>query len=354
MRKFFAKFFGQSAKSLEKEKQEFVSQSETEKVPNVIPENEVTFLTPSEEIKPEQKPNNKIIEQRRKKLQKKTSTDIIELNPRDVMEIMEVPFLALSKKRKKPIIYESKDGKTRIKISAHSEHYVASIYDWDIILFVSAKMQEVINSGSDIPPKTLIIPRHELLKSIHRHSVTKQKEDLELSLNRLQLTLIETTIRNEDYRYRGGFSFLDSWRYTERKDIKEFRITLSDWLYEMACSKGSLLKVDPEYFKITSGLKRFLYRTARKHVGSKNSRWEFSAKTLYNRSGSEREFKKFKHDLKKAVVDNDLPRYSMEWIGEDEREKVGFINKEMIEKLCSITHEPNENQESPTLFQHDP
>ena len=78
------------------------------------------------------------------------------------------------------------------------------------------------------------------------------------------------------------------------------------------------------------------------------------SKTLYDRSGSEREFKKFKHDLKKAVVDNDLPGYSMEWIGEDEREKVCFINKEMIEKLCSITHEPNENQESPTLSQHSP
>lgn len=348
MREFFAKFFSRLAKSLEKEKQEFVSQSknqpEAEKVPNIIPENEVTFLTSSEEIKPEQKPNNKVIEQRGKKPRKKTSTDITELNPRDVVEIMEVPFLALSKKRTKPIIYESKDGKTKIKISAHREHYVASIYDWDIILFVSAKMQEVINSGSDIPPKTLIIPRNELLKSIHRHSVTKQKEDLELSLNRLQSTLIETTIRNEDYRYRGGFSFLDSWGYTERKDIKEFRITLSDWLYDMTCSKGSLLKVDPEYFKITSGLKRFLYRTARKHVGSKNNSWAFSTRTLYERSGSEQEFKKFRYDLKKAIANNDIPGYFIEWIEEKGKEKVCFISREGLEKICSILPESNENQ----------
>lgn len=341
MRQFFAKFLSRLAKKLEKEKQELVNQSGN---------------TPEEDIKiiPEQKSDNRAIRQKERKQQKKTSTDVTVLDPRDLMEIMEVPFLALSKKRTKPIIYESKDGKTKIKISAHREHYVASIYDWDIILFVSAKMQEVINSSSDIPPKTLIIPRHELLKSIHRHSVTKQKEDLELSLNRLQSTLIETTIRNEDYRYRGGFSFLDSWGYTERKDIKEFRITLSDWLYEMTCSKGSLLKVNPEYFKITSGLKRFLYRTARKHVGSKNNSWTFSIRTLYERSGSEQEFKKFRYDLKKAVADNDLPVYAMEWTGKDEREKVCFINKEMIEKLCSITYEPNENQESPTLFQHSP
>jgi len=327
MRQFFAKLLSRLAKSLEKEKLEFVSRSETEKVPNVIPENEITLLTSSEEIKSEQKPNNKAIENREKKQQKiSTSTDVVEFNPRDMIEIMEVPFLALSKNRTKPIIYKSKDGKRKIKVSAHREHYVASIYDWDIILLISAKMQEVINSGSDIPARTLIIPRNEILKALHKHNGKKQEKDLKESLARLKLTGIETTIRNENGRYDAGFGFLDSWGYTDRKDLKELRITLSQWLYDGICKKGALLKVSQGYFDLTSGLKKFLYRTARKHVGYKDL-WEFSVEKLYEKSGSEREFKKFKYDLKKAVFDNDIPDYFLEWKENGGKTLILFKNK---------------------------
>jgi hypothetical protein len=89
-------------------------------------------------------------------------------NPaRDLMEIMEVPFLSLSKNRRNPIVYESPDGARKVKVTRHTGHFLASIYDWDIILFVASKMQEILNSGSDIPPRTMIIPRHEILSAIH-------------------------------------------------------------------------------------------------------------------------------------------------------------------------------------------
>jgi plasmid replication initiation protein len=250
----------------------------------------------------------------------------IPFDPRDIMEIMEVPFLSLSKNRENPICYKSKDGKTKIKISAHREHYVASIYDWDIIQLIAGRIQEKMNYNSDIPSKTLVIERHKLIKSLRKHDVRKTAKEIESGLSRLNSTLIETTIRNEDYRYKGGFGFLDSWGYTERKDIKEFKITLSQWLYDGICKKGALLKVSPEYFNITSGIKKFLYRIARKHVGN-NEHWEFSAEKLYEKSASEREFKKFKYDLKKAVVDNDIPEYFLEWRRDQSKSYVRFINK---------------------------
>ena len=143
-------------------------------------------------------------------------------------------------------------------------------------------------------------------------------------MSRLQLTGIETTIRNETGKYGAGFGFLDSWGYTTRKDIREIWINLSDWLYEGICAKGSLLMVDPEYFSMTSGLKRFLYRTARKHVGIQGGSWEFLLKTLYEKSGSEQEFKLFKRDLKKAVLDNDVPGYNLEWIEKEGKVFVKF------------------------------
>lgn len=278
----------------------------------------------------------------------KKKTEIIparERSLRDFAEMMEVPFLALSKNRKNPIIYESEDGEVKIKVSRHTEHFVASIYDWDIILFVAGKMQEILNEAKDIPPRTMVFPRHELLKTIHKHNVNTQQKRLEDSLHRLRRTAIDTTIRNKDYRYKADFGFIDSWDYTERKDVKEIRITLSQWLYDGICRQGSLLKINSEYFSLTSGLKKFLYRTARKHAGNNKDGWEFSVEKLYEKSGSEREFKKFKSDLKIAVLENDIPEYSMEWV-EKKGKTLVFFKRYGIQELDKLIEEIEAVQEN--------
>ena len=268
---------------------------------------------------------------KQKKIQKQETPKLPELTAkerasRDLSEMMEVPFLALSKNRIRPICYEKKNGKNtmRVRISAHSEHYIASIYDWDIILFVAGKIQQIINEGSDIPPRKIIFARHEILKALSKHDGKKQEIDLRAALSRLQATRVETNIRNEDRRHGSVFSFIDGWAYTDRKDVREIWVNLSDWLYEGICAKGSLLMVDSAYFSMTSGLKKFLYRTARKHAGIQGGSWEFLLKTLYEKSGSEQELKFFKRDLKKAIFDNDIPGYNLEWIEKEGKVFVKF------------------------------
>jgi plasmid replication initiation protein len=322
MKKLFAEFLGKVVKLFRVE-QEFIDQIEPQKRVEHDP------------------PRRKILKKQEILRGKKVKDGSIVVHDprdiRDVMELMEVPFVALSKNRTAPIVYVSPDGKSKVKISRHSEHYLASIYDWDIILFVASKLQEIINSKKEIPPRTLIVPRHELLKALHKHDGKKEEKDLKASLARLKLTGIETTIHNEDGRYEAGFGFLDSWGYTDRKDIKEFRITLSEWLYAVACRNGALLKINPAYFKITSGIKRFLYRTARKHVGKQNSSWEFSIERLYKKSGSEQIFRFFKRDLKKAVQDNDIPGYLLEWVEEDGKTLIRFINARKFAKAALLS-----------------
>jgi plasmid replication initiation protein len=340
MNQSISRFLGRLAKSFEGEETQEISlrkpkvkEIEQDSISNLENEEKPPII---EQKKQDEKQTRKKIDTRRKKPREGETVTIDPRDIRDIIELMEFPFLALSKNRTAPIVYENSDGSVKVRISGHPPHYVASVYDWDIILFVASKMQEIINFQSDIPPRTLIVPRYELLKALHKHDGKKEEKDLKASLSRLKLTGIETTIRNEDGRYDAGFGFLDSWGYTDRKDVREFRITLSQWLYDGICRKGSLLKVRPEYFKITSGFKKFLYRTARKHVGIQNDSWTFPIESLYKKSGSEQEFKKFKYKLKKAVEDNDIPAYSMKWIEEDGKEKVLFISKKKeIEKILS-------------------
>ena len=336
MRKFLSSFLRRLAKKFdEKEVQQFVHLEQTE-----LSKEAIEASKPLQEIKPKEPKSKKI-----------KGPKLPELSPqeraaRDITEMMEVPFLALSKNRREPIIYEKHDGKNmmRVKVSRHTGHFLASIYDWDIVLYVSGKMQEILNNGSDIPPRTMVIPRHEILKALKRDSGGQRQKELEASLSRLQLTGIDTTIRNEDGRYRAGFGFLDSWGYTKREDVKEIHITLSQWLYDGICAKGALLMVDPDYFNITSGLKRFLYRTARKHVGGHGKTWEFSARTLYEKSGSEREFRFFKRDLKEAILQNDISGYHLEWNDRNRESFVSFRNLRKISLLTDLNEAPQQGE----------
>ena len=347
MRKSISRFFVRLAKFFEEEEVQEVIPAKLK--PHQEIEQEYTKTNGTEApptIVEEKKQKKRVKEKNKVRGKKPKDWGIVTIDPRDirdVMELMEVPFVSLSKNRTAPIIYESPNGKSKVKISCHPPYHVASIYDWDIIIFVSSKLQETINSTSDIPPRTLIVSRNELIKAIYRHAGKTTESEIEAALNRLRSTFIETTIHNEDYRYKGGFGFLDNWGYTERKDVKEFRITLSEWLYEITCSKGALLKVHPEYFKITSGLKRFLYRTARKHVGKQNEVWTFSIETLHEKSGSEQELKKFKYDLKKTVKNNDIPGYFLDWVEKDGKAFVRFINarKEIKKILSESSNQPS-------------
>ena len=288
----------------------------------------------------------KVEEKQEKPLQKK-KTEIIpypEKPLRDVIDLMEFPFVALSKDRTNPIIYENEDKTQKVVISGHRGQFIASIYDWDIILVVAGRIQEILNKRSDIPSRNVTIPRHELLKALHRQGARKDQKSLEKSLDRLKSTLINTTVNNKDLRHRAGFGFIDSWGYLERKNNRETRIihiSLSDWLYELCCAQGSLLKSNRLYFDITSGLKKFLYRTARKHAGVKG--WEFSLETLYEKSGSEGNIRKFKSKLKAAVIDNDLPDYSLEWIERQGKISIGFKKMSKVDELDRIIEKHEEN-----------
>ena len=72
------------------------------------------------------------------------------------------------------------------------------------------------------------------------------------------------------------------------------------------------------------GFKEFLYRTARKHAGKNKDGWRLTVEGLYEKSGSENDFRKFKSKIKTAVLDDDIPEYSLEWIEKEGKSSVLF------------------------------
>ena len=61
---------------------------------------------------------------------------------RDNRDVMECPFLALQKRRAKPIKYAA--GSAHVRVSGDVEYGIATIWDWDVIIGLSAQINEAV------------------------------------------------------------------------------------------------------------------------------------------------------------------------------------------------------------------
>jgi plasmid replication initiation protein len=88
-------------------------------------------------------------------------------------------------------------------------------------------------------------------------------------------------------------------------------ITLSNWVYEGIVNERSLLTMHTDYFLLTGGLERALYRIARKHAGNQPDGWTCRIEVLYEKTGSDSQPKEFNRMLRKVVERNQLPEYAL-------------------------------------------
>lgn len=68
----------------------------------------------------------------------------------------------------------------------------------------------------------------------------------------------------------------------------------------------------PDYFLLSGGLERALYRIARKHVGSQQGGWLCRVEVLRDKTGSDAQPKEFNRMLRRVIEADQLPEYAME------------------------------------------
>jgi plasmid replication initiation protein len=89
-------------------------------------------------------------------------------------------------------------------------------------------------------------------------------------------------------------------------------LTLSEWFYEGILMDGGLLSINPVYFSITGGRERWLYRVARKHSGGAGPEgFAISLQTLYEKSGAEGTYRRFKFEIQAIANKNELPHFDL-------------------------------------------
>lgn len=240
---------------------------------------------------------------------------LADLPLRDQREIMERPFFSLAKsKRVKPIDYQSPDGKLWVHVSGNPDYGMATIWDADILIYCASLLADMARRGVNDVPRTLHLMPYDLLRAIGRPTTGRAYELLGQALDRLVSTTIKTNIRAESRR-EATFSWLDGW--TQLVDEKTERsrgmtIEVSNWFWEGVMMQGGVLSIDRAYFDLTGGRERWLYRVARKHAGGAGEAgFAIAMPTLFEKSGAEGQYRRFKFEIAKIVERNELPGYAL-------------------------------------------
>ena len=252
---------------------------------------------------------------------------------RDQRDTMERPFFSLAKKpRFAPIEYNV--GDVWVEVSANPKFGIATIWDADILIWASTQVTEALDRGLT-PSRTIHFYPHNLLKSIRRPTGGEHYMRLRAALDRLTHTAVRTNIRAQGKKKAASFHWLESW--TEVTDEKTgettgMTLTLPDWLFQGIAMKGGVLTIHEDYFLLTGGIERWLYRVARKHAGQQETGWQFTMRQLYEKSGSTARFSDFALDVRKVVEIDSLPEYTSNIHKNEEGDEViHFLKRDTLD-----------------------
>ena len=256
---------------------------------------------------------------------------------KDQREVMERPFFSLSKrKRLKPIEYTSPDREIWVHVSGNPAFGIATIWDADILIWATSKINQMRDAGSNDLPRTLHTTAYDLLKAIRRDTGGKGYRELQAALQRLEATTIQTSMRAPKRQQRAQFGWLDEWTMEVDPNTAAPRgltLTLSNWVYEGVIRDRSLLTLHPDYFTLSGGVERAIYRIARKHAGDQATGWTCRVSVLHDKTGSESPLKQFSYLLKRIVSANNLPEYDLSYVSTaDNSSAVHFIRRDAAER----------------------
>lgn len=226
---------------------------------------------------------------------------------RDGLDLMAIPVVSLAKGRRvEPIRFTR--GESSVEVSAPPHIGIATIWDFDFVLWAISHLNDAVNRG-ETPSPTIRAPAYDILRAVRRGTSGREYQGLKDALDRLKSTTIRTTIRANGRRGE-TFSLVERVQWSEDSLGKPLgvSITLPDWFYR-AVLDHRVLSLDSRYFDLSGGLSRWLYRVSRKQAGDRPDGWRWTLVDLHQRSGVTSPLKAFAYDLRKLIKANPLPEY---------------------------------------------
>lgn len=242
---------------------------------------------------------------------------------RDQQDLMSYPFFSLAKgARMQPIRYEQ--GPVSISVEGVPNIGIATIWDADVLIWAASQIAAAINRGAPTSPR-IHTSIGDMLRFIQRGTSLHDYQRLRAALNRLQATTISTSLRQGRLLHQHRFSWIAEWQELAHDNGRSagIEILLADWFYTGALDESTLLSLHPNYFRLTGGMQRWLYRLVRKHGGRQRGGWRFALRQLYARSGSVQRYSDFALEIRR-LVSRPLLEYALHLEREHDEEYLCF------------------------------
>jgi plasmid replication initiation protein len=228
--------------------------------------------------------------------------DVADVSLKDTRHAMVFPFLSLSKRpRFEPMEYKNPETGDTVLVSGSKPYGIATIWDFDVMIWLFGQMAAEMNDGRK-PGRKLGFHAYDCLQGIKRSTGGEDYKRLENALERLKTTAIQTNV--DDRREMRIFGWLDEARIQRDKAGRAayVEVILSDWVYQKITDPKNILTLHRNYFLLTGGIAKQLYRTARKMAGQRE--FKISLNELANRSGVE-DAKHFAQAVRKIAADDE-------------------------------------------------
>lgn len=251
---------------------------------------------------------------------------------RDQRDLMAHPFFSLSKSRRvAPIHYKA--GDVELQVYAVAEHGMATIWDADVLIWAASQILAAQDRGLPTSRFFRFTP-YQLLNAIGRTTGARSYFLIKGALTRLQSTVIRTNIRHGEHWRRQQFSWINEWEElaTRSGRVEGMEFVLPEWLYQGIVDRRLVLAIDPDYFALTGGIERWLYRVARKHAGRQSDGWRFELRHLHAKSGSLARYSDFAIDVRAIARRQPFPGYLIAIERGSDTEELVHIRP--VEKLC--------------------
>lgn len=243
------------------------------------------------------------------------SPEIYDAPLKDDVNLMDVAPFSLGKTKREGVIrYELKD--CLITIDGSASAGLATVFDYDIFLHMVSSLAEAMRRYQieemkglrpDLPARVYRPSAAHILRFCQRSSGGKQYKDLESALDRLQGTRIKIVNLSDGKRREVvAMPLIQTYKViskTASGNIDVVEIGIPDWVYNgVVRQKGSphILTLNPQYFLITQGIGRYIYRLARKAAGKGEARYGMSE--IHKRSGSMQGLPQFAQKVRQFVA----------------------------------------------------
>tara|TARA_R110001592_G_scaffold343029_1_gene633179 strand:+ start:22280 stop:23146 length:867 start_codon:yes stop_codon:yes gene_type:complete len=241
--------------------------------------------------------------------------DLIDVNTKGDISSMEYPIFALSTKKDTEIYrFDNPDTGSWLEIIP-SVKGRATIFDKDLMLYITSQLVEAQNRGKKTSRKVKIVA-YDFLKATNRRTDGKSYAALSDVLARLRGTTFRSNIQEDGKvgKSRTGyvFGFIEDAVISEVNGrMTSIEVTIGERL-AAAISRNEVLTYDRSYFKLRSPVARRLYELARKHCGNQ-AIWEISFEKLYRKFGTRASLREFRRMIRKAVEEQAIPGYEVDY-----------------------------------------